>query len=312
MLGMDAARQGYWATYGGSPGWTFLLGPFAEQMRERGIGTGAQDAIFVAQPGPRLRLRGRLVTESAPRLGGNLTTSVVGSHAHPSWLVVGVAAAGRDELGPVDIAELQDDAVDTALRDQEEAGIDVVSDGEMRRAGFFTAEFYRHLTGLRPLQPERRVGAPGHDQQHRFEVVEPIAAPEGLGVVEEFRYARTRTRRPLKVTIPGPFTLAGRLIGGSVYPNRVAATRGVHPDPRERGSRARRRGRHVHPDRRAVAGDPSRRPGRLCGAVQPGRRRRAGRRPAGGPPVLRQLHGPAAGEADLPAGARPAPQVRRP
>jgi 5-methyltetrahydropteroyltriglutamate--homocysteine methyltransferase len=127
------------------------------------------------------------MTESAPRLGGNLTTSVVGSHAHPSWLVVGVAAAGRGELGPVDIAELQDDAVDTALRDQEEAGIDVVSDGEMRRAGFFTAEFYRHLTGLQPLQPERRVGAPGHDQQHRFEVLEPIAAPEGLGVVEEFR-----------------------------------------------------------------------------------------------------------------------------
>ena len=169
------------------------------------------------------------MTESAPRLGGNLTTSVVGSHAHPSWLVVGVAAAGRGELGPVDIAELQDDAVDTALRDQEEAGIDVVSDGEMRRAGFFTAEFYRHLTGLRPLQPERRVGAAGHDQQHRFEVVEPIAAPDGLGVVEEFRYARTRARRPLKVTIPGPFTLAGRLAGGSVYPNRVAATEAFVP-----------------------------------------------------------------------------------
>jgi 5-methyltetrahydropteroyltriglutamate--homocysteine methyltransferase len=169
------------------------------------------------------------VTESSPRLGGNLTTSVVGSHAHPSWLVVGVAAAGRGELGPADIAELQDDAVDTALRDQEDACIDVVSDGEMRRAGFFTAEFYRHLTGLRPLQPERRVGAPGHDQQHRFEVVEPIAAPEGFGVVEEFRYARTRTSRPLKVTIPGPFTLAGRLVGGSVYPNRVAATEAFIP-----------------------------------------------------------------------------------
>ena len=40
-----------------------------------------------------------------------------------------------------------DDAVDVALRDQEDAGIDVVSDGEMRRTGFFTAEFYQHLTG---------------------------------------------------------------------------------------------------------------------------------------------------------------------
>jgi len=163
------------------------------------------------------------------RLGGELVTSVVGSHAHPSWLVVGVAAAGRGELGPTDIAELQDDAVDTAIRDQEEAGIDVVTDGEMRRVGFFTAEFYRHLTGLLPLSPDRRVGAPGHDQQHRFEVVEAIEAPDGLGVVEEFRYARTRTTRPLKVTIPGPFTLAGRLDGGRVYPDRVAATEAFIP-----------------------------------------------------------------------------------
>ena len=163
------------------------------------------------------------------RLGGALTTSVVGSYAHPSWLVVGVAAAGRDELGPADVAELQDDAVAIALLDQEDAGVDVVSDGEMRRAGFFTAEFYRHLTGLRPLAPDRRVGAPGHDQQHRFEVLEPISAPDGLGVVEEFRFARTRTRRPLKVTLPGPFTLSGRLALGSVYPDRVAATQAFIP-----------------------------------------------------------------------------------
>ena len=162
-------------------------------------------------------------------LGGGLVTSVVGSHAHPSWLVVAVAAAGRDELGPVDLAELGDDAVDTAIRDQEEAGIDVVSDGEMRRAGFFTAEFYRHLTGLRPLSPDRRVGAPGHDQQHRFEVLEPISAPDGLGVLEEFRYARTRTSRPLKVTLPGPFTLAGRLAGTTVYRDRLAATEAFIP-----------------------------------------------------------------------------------
>lgn len=162
-------------------------------------------------------------------LGGNLVTSVVGSHAHPSWLVAGLAAAARGELGPADVAELEDDAVDVALHDQEEAGIDVVSDGEMRRSGFFTAEFYRHLTGLRPLPPERRVGPPGHDQQHRFEVVEPIDAPNGLGVVAEFRAARSRTSRPLKVTVPGPFTLAGRLAGGGVYRDRIAATEAFVP-----------------------------------------------------------------------------------
>lgn len=50
MLGMDAARQGYWSTYGGAPGWTFLLGEFADAMRDRGVRDDAQRAIFVANP----------------------------------------------------------------------------------------------------------------------------------------------------------------------------------------------------------------------------------------------------------------------
>ena len=160
-----------------------------------------------------------------------LLTSVVGSHAHPGWFVAGIAAAERGEFGPADLAEMLDDAVDLAIRDQEEAGIDVISDGEMRRAGFFTAEFYRHVSGVRALPSERRLGAGGHDQQHRFEVLEPIAAPNGLGVVEEFVAARSRTTRPLKVTLPGPYTLSGRLRTGpgQVYGTRVAAAEAFVP-----------------------------------------------------------------------------------
>jgi len=116
-----------------------------------------------------------------------LRTSVVGSHARPSWFVSGIDAAERGEFGPADIAEMLDDAVDLALRDQEEAGIDLVTDGEMRRAGFFTAEFYKHVTGVRALVADRRLGAGGHDQQHRFEVLEPITAPDGLGVGGDYR-----------------------------------------------------------------------------------------------------------------------------
>jgi 5-methyltetrahydropteroyltriglutamate--homocysteine methyltransferase len=166
-----------------------------------------------------------------PYQPGALTTSVCGSHARPGWLELAVAAAERGELGPIDIREVQDDAVDMALRDQDEAGIDVVTDGEMRRVGFFTAEFYRHLTGVAPLASRRRMGPGGHDQQHRFEVLEPIAAPRGLGVVEEFEYARTRTSRPIKVTLPGPFTLSGRLTYGAaeVYADRIAAAEAFVP-----------------------------------------------------------------------------------
>jgi 5-methyltetrahydropteroyltriglutamate--homocysteine methyltransferase len=160
-----------------------------------------------------------------------LRTSVVGSHARPSWFVAGIDAAERGEFGPADLAEMLDDAVDLALRDQEDAGIDLVSDGEMRRAGFFTAEFYRHVTGLRALPADRRLGAGGHDQQHRFEVLEPITAPDGLGVVAEFRYATSRARRRLKVTLPGPYTLSGRLRTGSgeVYATRDAAAEAFVP-----------------------------------------------------------------------------------
>lgn len=160
-----------------------------------------------------------------------LLTSVVGSHAHPGWFVAGIAAAELGEFGPADLTEMLDDAVDIAIRDQEAAGIDLVSDGEMRRAGFFTAEFYRHLTGVRPLPAARLLGAGGHDQQHRFEVLEPIAAPSGLGVVAEFTYARQRATRPLKVTIPGPYTLSGRLTcgPGQVYPHRNDAAEAFVP-----------------------------------------------------------------------------------
>ena len=51
--------------------------------------------------------------------------------------------------------------MDAAMRDQQDAGIDILSDGEMRRADFFTAEFYRHMTGVQPLPPDRRLGAVG-------------------------------------------------------------------------------------------------------------------------------------------------------
>jgi 5-methyltetrahydropteroyltriglutamate--homocysteine methyltransferase len=152
-----------------------------------------------------------------------LPTSVVGSYAWPGWLWLVLEAGRRGELGPADVKEALDDAVDTALRDQEESGVDIISDGEMRRVGFFTAEFYSHLTGLSAVAPDRRKGAGGHDQQHRFEVLEPIAAPNGLGVIAEYEYASKRIDKPLKVTLPGPFTLAGRLMLGGVYEHRTDA-----------------------------------------------------------------------------------------
>ncbi len=150
-----------------------------------------------------------------------LPTSVIGSYAWPAWLHTALDAARRGEYGPDDLRETQDDAVDMAVRDQEDAGVDIITDGEMRRVGFFTAEFYGHMTGLRELPPRRKVGVVGHDQRESYEAVEPIAAPEGLGLLEEFAYVRTRTTRPIKMPCPGPFTLAGRIKPGAIYRDRL-------------------------------------------------------------------------------------------
>lgn len=152
-----------------------------------------------------------------------LETSVIGSYAWPSWFFTSVESIKKGEYGPKDVEETLNDAVDVALRDQEDADVDVVSDGEMRRLGFFTADFYSRLAGLGDLEPRaRRVGPAGHDQRERYEAVDPITAPRGLGLVDEYRYVRSRTSRRLKVPCPGPFTLAGRIkVPGPHYRDRM-------------------------------------------------------------------------------------------
>lgn len=148
-------------------------------------------------------------------------TSVIGSYAWPGWLHSALAAMGRGEYGPDDWKETQDDAVDLAVRDQEDAGVDIITDGEMRRIGFFTAEFYGHMTGLRELPPRRKMGVVGHDQRESYEAVEPCQAPAGLGLVEEYQYLKRRTQHAIKMPIPGPYTLAGRIKPGVVYKDRM-------------------------------------------------------------------------------------------
>lgn len=150
-----------------------------------------------------------------------LPTSVIGSYAWPGWLHLALEAAQQGRLGTQDFEDIQDDAVDLAVRDQEEAGVDILTDGEMRRVGFFTAEFYGHMTGLQELPARRKLGMVGHDQRESYEAIEPIAAPNGLGLVPEFEYVRTRTTHRIKMPCPGPFTLAGRIKPGGLYKDRL-------------------------------------------------------------------------------------------
>jgi 5-methyltetrahydropteroyltriglutamate--homocysteine methyltransferase len=135
-----------------------------------------------------------------------LPTTVVGSHAYPSWFMTALEEIKQGRYGLTDAREAFDDAVNTAILDQERAGVDIVSDGEMRR-WYFVQGFYRRMEGL-ALQPElRKVGVYGYDMPPRYRPLTRITVPQGLGIVDEFRYARQVASKPLKVTCPGPLTL---------------------------------------------------------------------------------------------------------
>src|SRR4051794_29036714 len=113
-----------------------------------------------------------------------LRTTVIGSYPFPGWLEF--ASQHLGQFGPDDLAELQNDAVIAALHDQLEAGLDVVPDGEQTRLDF-TLSFYGSLTGIElESHPPRRFGPPAHDQRGKHAVTGEIAAPRGLGAVEEF------------------------------------------------------------------------------------------------------------------------------
>lgn len=137
-----------------------------------------------------------------------LPTSVVGSHAKMGWwyLMRQEAEAGR--LGPRDIQETFDTAADIAILDQERAGVDVITDGEMRRFGAFFRTYLRRINGIQMLPPERSLGDQGYDTKESYEVSGKISAPQGLGIVEEFRYLKEHTAKPTKVTCTGPTTFA--------------------------------------------------------------------------------------------------------
>jgi 5-methyltetrahydropteroyltriglutamate--homocysteine methyltransferase len=144
-----------------------------------------------------------------------LTTSTVGSHGLPGWVWLAREALEANRLGPLDVRELMEDATQAALLDQERAGVDVLTTGEMMRVRFIIG-FYDRIAGIRALPAPRRLGTPLWDTNTPFEVVEKISAPQGLGIVEEWKLARGLTTRPLKATVPGPYTLLVplRLAGG--------------------------------------------------------------------------------------------------
>ena len=158
-----------------------------------------------------------------------IRTTVIGSYPFPAWLEF--ASQNLDQFGKADIEEMTEDAVVAAIHDQVSAGLDVITDGEQTRLDF-NLSFYGYIEGIdRETWSPRRWGPPAHDQRGKHKIVESLRAPRGLGVVQEFtRLQRLAPEGPvLKASVPGPYTLSGRLLPNSEYPDRYAITEALLP-----------------------------------------------------------------------------------
>ena len=140
----------------------------------------------------------------------------VGSLLRPDYLVRARARFEAGELAPASYKEIEDRAVDQVIAMQEGAGIDVVTDGELRRHTFID-QLLEAVEGLSPdpagAQSDH-IPVPFHDEggseQSVFTI--PVSVTDKLRrkrmmTVEEYSYARARARRPVKVTLPSPLML---------------------------------------------------------------------------------------------------------
>jgi 5-methyltetrahydropteroyltriglutamate--homocysteine methyltransferase len=144
-----------------------------------------------------------------------LPTSLVGSYPQPDWLIDRERLAGRFpprirarelwRVAPEWLEQAQDDATLLAIRDQERAGLDIITDGEMRRESY-SNRFAAALDGVDIDDPGTALDRSGH----------PNPVPRVVGrirrrhpvEVRDVRFLRANTDRRIKITVPGPFTMA--------------------------------------------------------------------------------------------------------
>src|ERR671925_1082967 len=143
-----------------------------------------------------------------------LATTVIGSYPQPDWLIdrerlrsslpPRVRARELWRVPEPYLAQAQDDATALAIADQERAGVDIVTDGEIRRESYSN----RFATALEGMDIDNPAMVPGRAGGTNAvpRVVGPVRRTRPVEV-DDLRFLRARTDRPVKITLPGPFTM---------------------------------------------------------------------------------------------------------
>jgi 5-methyltetrahydropteroyltriglutamate--homocysteine methyltransferase len=144
-----------------------------------------------------------------------LPTTLVGSYAQPDWLIDRKKLAGRFpprvrakelwRVAPEWLEQAQDDATLLAIRDQERAGLDIITDGEMRRESY-SNRFATALDGVDIDNPGTALDRSGHPNPVP-RVVGPVRRRHPVQV-RDVQFLRANTDKPIKITVPGPFTMS--------------------------------------------------------------------------------------------------------
>src|SRR5207247_8547385 len=144
-----------------------------------------------------------------------LPTTLVGSYPQPEWLIDRKKLAGRfpprvraRELWRIPdalLAEAQDDATLLAIRAQEEAGLDIITDGEIRRESY-SNRFATALEGIDIDNPGTALDRSGHPNPVP-RIVGKIRRKHAVEV-DDLRFLKSHTTRQTKITVPGPFTMS--------------------------------------------------------------------------------------------------------
>jgi len=142
-----------------------------------------------------------------------ITTTVVGSYPQPNWLidrsklgskVPRVRAPEIWRVAPEYLEQAQDDATLLAIRDMEAAGIDILTDGEMRRESY-SNRFATALAGVDIENPGTTINRTGA-RSVVPRIVGPIKRKHAVEV-RDVQFLRANTSKPIKITLPGPFTM---------------------------------------------------------------------------------------------------------